>query len=520
MSSSNEVSPSESTTTNEPPSDSWVPRSYQKVGVQLMLKQACAGLLYKPGRGKTSVAYMAIRILLEKKFIRRALIISPIRPMWNVWPVQKDKYREFRHLRVGVLHGDDRDAVLVSNDYDIYVINPDSLMWLTNAKKVKETYIGKNKEGQSVEKVRSKVITDPVRVKWLVEKFGDFLLVDESTDFRDKGTNRYKCLEAMLPKFKRRYILTGTPRPKSLMDLFGQIYILDEGDALGRFITHYRTKYFIPDYTGFNYIPQPQAQERIMAKIAPLVQVVEAPIDLPELTFNDLWITLPPKARAIYDKMERELLVLIESNAVVASNAAVASSKCRQIANGGLYSSEEKGVWADIHDEKLQALEDLLRQLQGAPLLITYEFQFDRTRIEEKLGIPCISTGNSKHDNKYIQLFSRGDCPAVLGHPQSISLGIDGLQDHCADIFMYGLTWNLLHYEQVINRVCRSGNPSKKVTVHRALALDTVEERVLEVLDVRDREQKDFMSVLSKIGRPQRSALVRVTPSSAQTRQW
>ena len=188
------------------------------------------------------------------------------------------------------------------------------------------------------------------------------------------------------------------------------------------------------------------------------------------------------------------------TEATRAANAAVASSKCRQIANGGLYDSEAKGVWHEVHDEKIEALAALIDQLQGASLLVTYEFRFDLERIQKKLKIPCISTGNAKADDLLIQRFAAGEIQVVCGHPQSISLGIDGLQKSCADIAMLGVTWNLLHYEQVINRVWRSGSNAKKVTVHRILAKNTVDERVLKVLDSRDKEQKDFMSVLAEIG--------------------
>jgi hypothetical protein len=470
--------------TLSPSADSWKPRSYQKAGVKLMVSQACAGLLYKPGLGKTSVAYMAIRILQDKQFVQKTLVICPIRPMYRVWPNQKDRYKEFAGLRVGVMHGADKEEVLASDDYDVYVINPEGLSWLFNAKVVK-----------------GKVQLDPVRMKWLKERF-QMLVVDESTKFRNSQTQRFKLLRAFVPHFKRRYILTGTPTPKSLQDLFGQVYILDEGSSLGRYITHYRTSYFYPlGYGGYDWTPQPGAMERVTEKIANLVQVVEAKgnIELPEIVYNDIWIDLPPAARLRYHTMENDMVAALGEGTIVAANAAVASSKCRQIANGCVFSSENTGQWTEVHDEKITALEDLLEQLQGAPCLVTYEFTFDRARIEERMKLPCISTGNAKKDDKMIEMFSRGLLPAVIGQPQSISLGIDGLQDNCCDIAMVGVTWNLLDYEQVIERVRRSGNKSKTVTVHRIMARDTVDERIIAVLDSRDRNQNAIMKMLKEM---------------------
>jgi Superfamily II DNA/RNA helicases, SNF2 family len=453
-----------------------------------MIQQACAGLLYKPGLGKTSVVYAACRILLDKQFVKKILVICPIRPMYIVWPHQKDDYVEFQDLRVGVMHGKDKDEVLVSDDYDMYVINPEGLPWLFNSTS--------DKKGVTV---------DPVRLAWLREKF-DMLVVDESTKFRNSQTNRFKLLKKFVPFFKRRYILTGSPRPKNLMDLFGQIYILDEGASLGRYITHYRTNYFYPTgYGGYDWTPQPDALERITDKIAPLVQVVEQKgnIELPEVLINDIWVDLPPEAMRHYRRMEAEMVARLEEGTVVAANAAVASSKCRQIANGGLFG--DSGEWQYIHDAKEEALQDLLEQLQGEPVLITYEFKFDAARIHDNLKVPSISTGKVKHDTATIKRFSDGELPAVQGHPDSIALGTDGLQKHCCNICMFGLTWNYLNYEQVIDRIKRTGNKSKHVTVHRILARDTVDERMIAVLDDRETSQKDFMAVLRKVAEGERS---------------
>jgi hypothetical protein len=326
------------------------------------------------------------------------------------------------------------------------------------------------------------------------------LVVDESTKFKNSQTARFKLLKLIVPRFKRRYILTGTPMPKGLIDLFGQIYILDEGHALGRYITHYRTQYFFPSgYGGYDWQPQPDARERILDRIAPLVQVVdtEEGLGLPQLLFNDIYVDLPPAARTLYNRMEDEMIAQLEEGAVVAANAAVASSKCRQIANGGLYSSEVYGEYSLVHDAKEDALRDLVEQLQGAPLLVTYEFGFDATR----LGFPSISSGNIKKDTANIQAFARGELEVVQGQPQSISLGTDGLQQHCSDIAMFGITWRAQDYEQVIDRVRRTGAKGSVVTVHRILARDTVDERVVDVVGDRIATQADFMKALRRYKR-------------------
>jgi hypothetical protein len=473
--------------TQEQQPASWEPRSYQKAGVKLMISQACAGLLYKPGLGKTSVVYMAFRILQDKGYVDKLLVICPIRPAYIVWPEQAKKYVEFAHLRVGVLHGKDKEKVLQSDDYDIYVVNPEGLAWLFNA----------------TQDSKGKVTLDSKRTAFIKSKF-PMLVVDESTKFRNSQTNRFKLLKQFVPYFKRRYILTGSPRPKSLLDLFGQIYILDEGAALGRYITHYRQKYFYPSgYGGYDWTPQADADQRIAEALAPLVQVVEQEgnIELPEVLINDIWVDLPPDAMKLYREMENDMVARLEADKVVAANAAVASSKCRQIANGGLFSSIDPD-YRIIHDEKLRALADLMEQLGGDPLLVTYEFEFDMRRMVNELEIPCISTGKPKHDKDYIAKFSAGTLDAVCGHPESIGLGIDGLQQHCSNICMFGVTWNYLNYEQVIDRVRRVGGKSKSVTLHRILARGTLDERIIKVIDNREIKQKNFLALLRDVKSP------------------
>lgn len=427
--------------------------------------------------------YAVINILKQKMYINKVLVICPLRPAYNVWPQQMKRFKEFAHLRVVVLHGKDKEEALQC-DADIYVINPEGLEWLLGAKLVK-----------------NKVTFDAARQKLVKEKF-QMLVVDESTKFKNPQSQRFKMLRAFVPFFKRRYILTGTPTPKGLLDLFGQIYILDEGQSLGRYITHYRNEYFYPSgFGGYEWSPQHGAHERIGARIAPLVLRVSAHgnIDLPDIVFDDIWIDLPPNARKLYARMEADLVAALDTGTVVAANAAVASSKCRQMANGSVFDSEEQGLWHEVHDEKLKALEDLIEQLQGEPLLITYEFVPDRERIAERLKVPCISTGNAKRDSDNIARFARGELQAVMGQPQSISLGIDGLQDSCSHIAMVGCPWNLQDYEQTIDRVHRQGSKSCTVVVHRILARDTVDERVLQVLDARDRDQKAFMNLLEDL---------------------
>jgi len=438
--------------------------------------------------------YMVFKILKDLGFVKRMLVICPIRPMNRVWPHQKDMWHEFTDLKVVVLHGTKKEQTLCE-DADIYVINPEGIGWLFGAKVVKPESKVPGK------KTRPQVVLDPVRMAFIREWF-QILCVDESTKFQDHSTIRFKTLAKAVPAFKRRYILTGSFRPKSLMGLFGQVYILDEGAALGQYITHYRNKYFFPDpHVPHVWSAQLDAPERIAKRIAPLCLVAneEGAVDLPDLLIHDVWVDLPEDCVEIYKNMQVELIALIKSGAVVAANAAVAASKCRQIANGFLFSSEERGVYTRLHTAKLEALKDLLDQLAGENVLITYEYIPDRELLAKELQIPCLSTGNAKKDDEMIRMFGAGLLPAAMGNTRSISLGIDGMQENCCTIIMYGVSWSLIDYQQVIDRIRRSGSKAKKVTVYRILCDVPIEHRAARVLGDNDSDQRSFLTMLEQL---------------------
>ena len=453
---------------------SWTPRSYQERAVRLGVSQACAGFLLRPGMGKTTISYAIIKILKSKRLIKRTLVIAPLRVVYNVWPKQKNDWQQFADLRVTVLHGKNRIANLHDLSHDIYCINPEGLEWLDK----------------------------PEHAEWVRQNF-DVLIVDESTKFKNTGTERFKRIKKLIKYFKRRYILTGTFTPNGLLDLFGQVYLLDEGAALGRYITHYKTKYFYPtDYMGYALAPHPWALEEIAKKIEPLTLVLdrEGNLEMPELLFNDIEVDLPPAAREQYQQMERHMLATLDTELVVAANAAVATSKCRQIANGCLFTNAGDGTWTDLHDAKIDALKDLVEQLSGESVLVVYEFKPDLEKLRKAFPNAVLLTGgNATQDAKNISMFSSGFVQMGLGQFTSISLGIDGLQNRCRNVVMFGLTWNLQDYSQTIDRIWRQGQKADTVIVHRIIAKDTVDSRVLQVLNDKDATQNNFLSLLKRM---------------------
>jgi len=455
----------------------WKPHPYQERAIRLLLSQAAGGLFLDPGLGKTSTVLATFKILLSKSYVKKMLIIAPLRPALKVWPDEIKKWVEFQELTYTILHGDMKEANL-NKDVNIYIINPEGLLWLF----------------------------DPAR-KYRLPDF-DILCIDESSKFKDSTTKRFKLLKPLLTTFKRRWILTGTPAPNGLEDLFGQIYILDLGRSLGRYITHFRNNFFARSgYNMYEWKPRSGAFEEVVEKISPLLLQLNAEdyLEMPELVYRNIPISLPEKTMQQYRDVEELFITALEENKLVAANAAVAGVKCRQIANGAVYKNDEEWEKQDgleyvvFHDEKLDALENFLAELNGAPCLILYEFDHDRARILERLGdVPVLGSSLSeKKLNSVIDGFNSGSIPIILGHPASMGHGLN-LQGSCHHVIWFGITWNLEYYDQAIARVYRQGQKSDHVFVYHIVASGTLDEKVLRVLTSKDKTQQGLLSALHK----------------------
>jgi SNF2 family DNA or RNA helicase len=462
------------------PKPVWNPHGYQEEGVRVMLTQACAGLLMDPGLGKTSTVLSALKLLKSSGINKKLLVIAPLRVCYSVWPREVQKWANFAGLTVNIIHGPNKEEAL-HVDADIHLINPEAVPWLLNYRRKQRGYH-----------------TDDQNLRILD---CDVLCVDESTKFKNGQSIRSKCLRRHLGYFKRRYILTGTIAPNGLMDLFGQIYILDEGLSLGRYITGYRNKFFYSSgYGGYTWTPKESALEEIQDAIDPYVLRIKGSdwLELPELITDDIKVQLPKDAMRMYKEIENHFFSLIADTPITAGNAAAAGVKCRQIANGAIYGAEveyrpQREVHI-VHDAKIDATVDLVEQLQGQPALLIYEFDHDRQRLQEKFDAPAIGGGTSaKKSDQYIRAFAAGDLPLLIGHPASMGHGIDGLQDSCRHIIMYGITWNLEHYLQTIQRVHRQGNTAQTVILHRIIAENTLDEVVVATLYDKEATQEKFL---------------------------
>lgn len=447
-------------------SQDWTPYKFQIKAVKFLLERGGAGLWLDPGLGKTSIVLAALTAMKDAKRLKRALIVAPLRVATLTWPDEIYKWNDFHHFRFEVLHGENR--VLSARKADIHIINPEGLFWL---------------------------LPQFSKRDWPY----DVLVVDESTKFKNWSAMRTKLLRTVIGNFQRRWTLTGTPAPNGIQDLFSQAYIMDGGKALGPFITKFRYEYMVQGgYLGYEWFPRPDAWKRVAKKLAPLVMRLAAEdyISMPEKMDNMIPIELPSKARAIYDKLERDFIVELEDGTVTASNAAALSMKLRQATNGILY-NEAKGD-SLLHEEKFAALTDLLEDLQSSPLLCAVSFLSEVRALQTRFpNTPYLGGGvPDRLAEKYIRDWNEGKLPLLLVHPTSVAHGLN-LQHAANHVCWFGLTWNLEEYDQLVRRIWRQGQ-MHKVIVHHIIGKDTMDEVVLKALKGKDHSQRGLLKTLKE----------------------
>ena len=422
-----------------------------------------------PGLGKTSIVLAAVKTLKQQKRPYRTLIVAPLRVCHMTWPAELKKWTDFAGLSMAVLHGNKKDQTVQGRE-DVHVINPEGLAWLWSR-------LGPG--------------------KWPYE----VLVIDESTKFKSWSALRTKSLRMHLRRFKRRWILTGTPAPNSIADLFPQVFLLDHGQRLGKYITHFRSQYMIQaGFQGYEWKPQKDAIPRIDRAIKDIVMRLDAKdwLELPDLIPVDILVELPKKARQQYDELEKEFILQLEGAEISAMQAATLGMKLRQVTNGYVY--DEDGIAHEIHDEKTTALADLVEELSGEPVLVGVAFLSEVAAIRLRLGVdtPYLGGGVSRKEaDAIVTRWNRGEIPVLLAHPASVSHGLN-LQGACRHICWYGQTWNLEENDQFIKRIHRQGNPYKQVVVHRIIAANTKDQDISAALRSKNRTQQSLLAALKR----------------------
>lgn len=458
----------------------FTPRKYQRRAIKFLIERGAAGLFLDPGLGKTMSVYAAYELIRDRAKVGPMLVITLLKPAYEVWPAEVDKWG--LKLNVVVLHGKNREENL-NSDADVYVINYEGLDWLVDQFAVSN-------------KLRSKFK-------------GGMLVIDESSAVKNRRTNRFENIKAIMNLFKRRVILTGTPSPNGLMDLWSQIYILDGGASLGRWITHFRSKYFHKSgYMGYDWQLNEGADTDIYKAIGPLIlRIGDDELEgMPKIITTDYYVEMPDKAWGIYTDMRADLVASFGRHKLTAKNAAVATMKCRQIASGGLYvdmgrsetGRQIKRKVLNLHDAKTEKLAELIEELNGKPVLVAVEFQHDVERIRKVLGNKIPSLDGSidlKEARRLMRLWNEGKIPVLLANPQSTAHGLN-LQESGSHVIWYTMTWNLEWYIQFIRRLARQGQKAKRVMNYRILCRGTVDEVVAATTARKDATQKDLLNGL------------------------
>lgn len=443
---------------------------YQNYCVKFIEEHPEALMILSMGLGKTIISLTAIDDLMYDSFeVQKALVIAPLRVARDVWPQEKDLWSHTRHLRMSVMIGSVKDRVTaLKADADIYVINRENVKWLVD-------------------------FFEQHHTPWPF----DCVVVDELSSFKNYKSQRYKALRKARPHIKRIWGLTGTPASNGLLDLWGEVAVIDQGKRLGRFIGRYREAYFRPGgmnpYTGvvYNYVPLPGAEEAIYKKISDISVSMKAKDFLPDLpkcvTVNHM-VEMSPAEKKLYESLRKDLVLTVGGDEIDAANAAVLSGRLLEMANGAVYNENHEVI--RIHDRKLEMLSDLIEEAVGQNVLIAYWYQHDRSRIKEYLKEQGIAVRDLK-SSEDVADWNAGRIPVALISPASAGHGLN-LQHGGHILIWVSLCWSLEMRLQMDCRLNRQGQ-TEPVTIHNIVTKDTIDEDVLKALDGKNTTQENLI---------------------------
>ena len=439
----------------------YAPHNYQAYAIDYIESHHIATVFLDMGLGKTSITLTAIKNLLFDSFeVYKVLVIAPLRVARDTWTAEADKWDHLQSLICSVAVGSEaqRKAALMRKA-DIYIINRENVQWLIEESGLPFDY--------------------------------DMVVIDELSSFKNHNTKRFRSLMKVRPKVGRIVGLTGTPAPNGLMDLWAQFRLMDLGQRLGRFITQYRTDYFMPDKRNgqiiYSYKPLPFAEEAIYNRISDITISMKATehLQMPELISSEYKVQLSEEEQQKYDDLKQELVLSLGEAEITAANAASLSNKLSQMANGAIY--DDSGETIHIHDQKLDALEDIIEAANGKPLLVAYWFKHDFERISarlKKLHIPF----SRLDDTDSIRRWNNGEIPVALIHPASAGHGLN-LQSGGSTLVWFGLTWSLELYQQTVARLWRQGQTDSTVVVQHIVTKGTIDDRVIKALSHKEHTQ-------------------------------
>ena len=442
----------------------FIPYDYQQYAIDYIIRNKESGIFLDMGLGKTVITLTAIEELMYNSFeVKRVLVVAPLRVARDTWSSECDKWDHLKHIKMSLILGDERERIrAINRNADIYVINRENLAWLID-------HYGKS---------------FPY----------DMVVLDELSSFKDPSSKRFRKMKSVRQFVKRIVGLTGTPAPNGLLDLWPQIYLLDMGKRLGRYISAYRNEYFVPDKRNgqviYSYKPRPYAEREIYKKINDLCVSMKAAdyIKMPDRVDNFIEVKMSDNEKRLYDRLERDTLLPFSDGDIDAVNAAALATKLLQMANGAVY--DENKIVKHIHNKKLEALEDLYEAANGKPVLIFYMYKHDRDRIKALIGQDARELDSARD----IADWNAGRIKAAIAHPASTGHGLN-LQSGGSTIIWFGLTWSLELYQQANARLWRQGQ-KETVIVHHLVTKDTIDEQVMKVLQKKEKGQSALMNAV------------------------
>lgn len=448
----------------------YTPHPYQEFTTDYIETHPQAAIILGMGMGKTIITLTAINNLIYDHFtVHKALIIAPLRVARDTWPQEIEKWEHLANLRTSVMVGDKHTRQqALSTDADIYITNRENLPWLV----------------------------DHVGHDWPF----DMVVIDELSSFKSHQAKRFKALRKMRPHINRIIGLTGTPAPNSLMDLWAQFALIDGGDRLGKFVTRYRNRYFLPDKRNgaqiYTYKPRPGAEQEIYDAISDITVSMRTTdyLDLPTVTYTDHPVTLSAPEQAAYDRLKKDMVIQLGDTTIDAANAAALSGKLQQLASGAIYTDEEHNT-TTVHARKLDALEDIIEQANGATVLIAYWFKHEARRILDRFPqARALATSQDFAD------WNHGKIPVGLIHPASAGHGLN-LQAGGHILVWFTTPWSLELYEQTNARLHRQGQ-TEPVSITHITAENTIDTRVSAALDCKTLTQNALVTaVAAELGR-------------------
>lgn len=443
------------------------PHEYQTYAINFILEHPVAAVLLEMGLGKSVITLTAIYELMLNRFeVQKVLVIAPLRVARDTWPAEIEKWEHLTGLTYSVAIGTEAERLAaLRRPAHLYLINREN-------------------------------------VDWLITKSGipfdfDMVVIDELSSFKSHAAKRFKSLLKVRPTVKRMVGLTGTPSSNSLMDLWAEFRILDMGQRLGRYITHYRNNFFVPDKRNqqmiFSYKPRAGAENAIYRLISDITISMKSAdfLKMPECIINEVPVALSEKEWSVYQALKEDMVVDLKDEEIDAVNAAALSGKLLQMANGAVYNEEKEVI--HIHDRKLDALEDLIEGANGKPVLVAYWYNHDLQRIKERFSVREIKTSQDIKD------WNNSDIPVAVIHPASAGHGLN-IQFGGSTIIWFGLTWSLELYQQTNARLWRQGQKNT-VVIHHIIAKDTIDEDVMKALRKKEKIQLALIdSVKARIG--------------------